>query len=374
MKNTIVVSSNTSWYLFNFRSGLTRALIAAGYEVVAAAPPDDYSLRLEEVGCRFVPLPMDNEGTNPATDLLLLWRLYWLLRRVRPAALLTYTVKPNIYGSMAARALGMRVINNVAGLGAVFIRDTWLTRLVRLMYRLALARSHRVFFQNGDDLTLFIDCGLVREEVAEQLPGSGVDLARFVPAALPVAADRPFRFLLLARMLWDKGIGEFVEAARAIRRERRDVEFCLLGFLDVPNPAAISRAQVQAWVDEGVVYYLGSTDDVRRAIAAADCVTLPSYREGVPRSLLEAAAMERPVIAADSIGCREAVEDGVTGYLCRPRDAGDLTEKMRLMLALSPGQRADMGRRGREKMIREFDERAVIERYLKAVADVAERA
>lgn len=365
----VLIALNTSWNLVNFRGGLIRALAAAGYEVVAVAPPDEYSARLAELGCRYVPVPMDNKGTHPGRDMLLLWRYYWLLRRERPALYLGYTVKPNVYGSLAAHALGIPVVNNISGLGAVFIKDKWLTRLVRALYRLALSRSARVFFQNEDDRRLFVEGRLVRQEVTDRVPGSGVALTRFEAAPLP-AADHPIRFLLIARMLWDKGVGEFVEAARMIRNRGINADFRLLGFLDVQNPAAVSRQEMQAWVDEGVVTYLGATDDVRPYIAEADSIVLPSYREGTPRSLLEAAAMARPIIATDAVGCREVVDDGVNGYLCRTRNAADLADKMQRMIALPPEARAEMGRRGRDKVARQFDEEIVINKYLTTIAEI----
>jgi len=369
----IIIALNTAWNLVNFRAGLIRALAAKGYEVVAVAPYDEYAPRLAALGCRFVALPMDNKGTHPGRDLLLLWRFYWLLRRERPAVYLGYTVKPNVYGSLAAHALGISVVNNIAGLGAVFINDSWLTRLVRGLYRLALLRSVRVFFQNEDDRRLFVGGGLVRQAVTDQVPGSGVDLERFEVTAFPVSRNK-IRFLLIARMLWDKGVGEYVEAARIVKRHSPNVEFCLLGFLDVQNPAAISREQMQTWVEEGVVNFHGATDDVRPHIAEADCVVLPSYREGTPRTLLEAAAMGRPTITSDAVGCREVVDDGVNGLLCRPHDAADLAEKMKRMIALSPEARAEMGRRGREKVERQFDEKIVIRKYLETIAEIVGRS
>lgn len=371
MKPKVLIALNTAWNLLNFRAGLIRALIAAGYDVVAAAPSDKYVSRLLVLGCRFVPLPMDNKGTHPGRDLLLLWRFYRLLQHERPDVYLGYTVKPNVYGSLAAHTLGIPVINNIAGLGAAFIKDGWLTHLVRGLYRLALSRSAKVFFQNDDDRQIFVLGGLAAERISACVPGSGIDLSKFSPTALP--GRSPIRFLLIARMLWDKGVGEFVEAARLLKRCGTNLDFCLLGFLDVQNPAAISRKQINTWVEEGVVRYLGASDDVRAEIAAADCVVLPSYREGTPRTLLEAAAMARPIVTTNAVGCREVVDNGANGYLCRPRDAADLADKIACMAALSSGERETMGLRGREKVEREFDEQIVIRRYLEAIAAILVR-
>lgn len=369
----ILICLNAAWNLYNFRSGLICALVAQGYEVVAVAPNDAYAARLTELGCRFVALPMDNQGTHPGRDAWLLLRFWHLFRQERPNIYLGYTVKPNIYGSLVAHVLGIPVINNIAGLGAVFIKDGWLVRLVRGLYRLALRPATKVFFQNDDDRQLFIAGDLVRAEVADLLPGSGIDLARFpmTPLNDTNTEIRKFRFLLIARMLRDKGVGEYVAAAKLIRQRWPHVECSLLGFLDVQNPAAISRAQMEKWVAEGHVNYLGVSDDVRAEIIAADCVVLPSYREGTPRTLLEAAAMGRPIIATDAAGCREVVDDGKNGLLCKVRDVEDLAAKMEQMLSLTHEQRVEMGGHGRKKMEAEFDEQIVIRRYLDAVAEIA---
>lgn len=366
-RRKVIIALNTAWNLVNFRAGLIRSLVAKGYEVVAVAPNDEYAPRLAELGCRFVALPMDNKGTHPGHDLLLFFRFFNLLRRERPDVFLGYTVKPNVYGSLAAHVLGIPVVNNIAGLGAVFIRDNWLTRLVRQLYKTALSRSRHVFFQNDEDMRLFVEQGLVVADKVSRLPGSGVDLSAFRYEPMLPLENRPFRFLLVARLLWDKGVGEYVEAARMVRRKYPTAKFQLLGFLDVKNPTAVSSTQMDDWVEEGVVEYLGVADDVKPYIAAADCVVLPSYREGVPRSLLEAAAIGRPAVTTDAVGCRDAVDDGVNGLLCRVGDAGDLAEKLLCMIAMTPVERELMGQAGRRKMEFEFDERIVIRRYLEII-------
>jgi len=362
----VVMALNTAWNLVNFRAGLIRALINSGYDVVAVAPADEYVDRVTALGARFVHLPMDRKGTHPGRDLLLLWRFYRLLRQEKPAAYLGFTIKPNVYGSIAAHLLDVPVINNIAGLGTVFGKENWLTRLVRLVYRIALARATRVFFQNNDDQAAFLLMGLVPPHVVERLPGSGVDLARFAYRNPPQRDSvEQLRFILIARLLWDKGVGEFVEAARAVRKNHPQVEFCLLGFIDADDAAAVSRSQVDAWIAEDVITYLGVSDRIEVEIAAADCVVLPSYyREGVPRTLLEAAATGRPIITTDTSGCRDVVKDGVNGFLCRPRDVGDLADKMERIAALSPAEREEMGRQSRSKAEREFDEQIVVKRYL----------
>lgn len=366
-QKTVFIVLNTTWNLVNFRSSLIKALVAAGYRVIAVAPPDDHVPRLMRLGCEYQPLAMDSGGTNPFRDVVLTWRFFLLLKKFQPLAFLPYTPKPNIYGSMAANLLGIPVINNVAGLGSVFIKGGWLAKLVKLLYRTSLAHSKKVFFQNPDDRDFFVAQGLVKYSITDLLPGSGIDLQYFTPTPKP-DIHQPFRFLLLSRMLKDKGIFEFVAAARMLRPKFPDVQFVLLGFLDVENPTAVSRELMAQWQQEGVIQYHGEAQDVRAHIAAADCVVLPSYREGTPRTLLEAAAMAKPIITTTAIGCRQVVEDGINGFACNIADSDDLAHKMALMLNLTSEQRANMGRKGRLKVEREFDQSIVIQRYLTALA------
>ena len=371
-KPRIVISINTSWNIFNFRAGLVRALVAAGYDVVAVAPTDAWSDRLAELGCRFVPLRMDNKGTSPVRDLALLLRYRELLAAERPVAFLGYTIKPNVFGSLAAHSLSIPTINNVSGLGTAFIRRSWLTTVVKFLYRSALGRAARVFFQNHDDRDLFVTEKLVPAAITDVLPGSGVDLIRFAPAPLPAASTGPV-FLLIGRLLGDKGVNEYVEAARSLRQAHPGARFQLLGYLDVENSTAIPRQTVESWVKQGTIEYLGDTNDVRPFIAAADCVVLPSYREGTPRTLLEAAAMARPLVATDVPGCRDVVDAGRNGFLCTPRDVASLAAAMEQVIALTPEQRSGMGAKSRHLAETRYDENIVIARYLEAIAAITAR-
>lgn len=352
----------------NFRSGLIRRMLADGYDVAAIAPPDAHSSILESMGCRFIPLEMDNKGANPLRDLALLRRYHAVLRSLRPMAYLGYTIKPNVYGSLAAQMLGIPTINNVSGLGTAFIRNTWLTPVVKGLYRTAFHRAHTVFFQNEDDRGLFLQHALVVAGRTAVLPGSGIDLTQFNPAAQLPRPPGKRHFLLIARLLRDKGVGEYVDAARAIRARHPDCRFALLGFLDVENRTAVSRAEVDAWVQEGVVEYLGATDDVRPYINEADCVVLPSYREGTARTLLEAAAMGKPLIATDVPGCNNVVSHGVNGYLAKVRSAEDLARQMEIFATLPVPEAEALGRASRAKVEAEFDERLVVDRYLEILA------
>ena len=370
----VLIALNSAWNLLNFRSGLIKALVSQGHQVVLAAPADEHVPALTALGASFVDLPMRSHGTNPLADLWLLWRFVRLLGSERPDVLLTYTAKPNVYGSLAAHWLGIPVVNNIAGLGAVFIREGWLARLLEGLYRLALTRSRRVFFQNPDDEQLFLLKGLVRLGQTALLPGSGVDLKRFQPVPLPCAqsankqpGQRQFVFLMVARLLGDKGVYEYAQAAGLLRDRYPWAEFALLGFLDKSNPNAVTPERLSAWVRSGVLSYWGSSSDVRSELAQADCVVLPSYREGTPRTLLEAAAMGRPLIATDVPGCREVVCDGVNGLLCKPKEAADLARQMEAILCMPQQRIQKMAEASRQWVQARFDEQIVIEQYRQAI-------
>jgi glycosyltransferase involved in cell wall biosynthesis len=370
MNKKIVISVNTAWNIHNFRSGLVRALSRQGYDVMVMAPDDEYSRRLSPLGCRFKMLPMDNNGTSPGRDLALLMKYWRVLQSVRPFVYLGYTIKPNVYGSIAAHGLDIPVINNIAGLGTTFINKTMLTGLVKRLYRASLRKSNRIFFQNSDDRNLFVQAGLAQPEVADVLPGSGIDLQHFVPSPPPPLQNRPFRFLLVARMLKDKGVEEFAAAAEIVRRALPGVQFQLLGPVDAKNPNAVALERIMRWEKDGLVRYLKETDDVRPHMADADCIVLPSYREGVPHSLLEAAAIGRPIITTDVAGCKDVVDHRSNGFLCKVKDAPDLAEKMVHMVRLSHEQRLEMGANGRKKVTLQFDENIVIAKYLNAIGQL----
>ncbi|HVM21993.1 MAG TPA: glycosyltransferase family 4 protein [Sphingomicrobium sp.] len=368
----VALAANDGWNIVNYRAGLIRALQAAGYRIAVLAPPGPHDQAIRDLGISFFPIPLAPRGRSPVADLRTFAAYLRTLRRLRPAALLGFTAKPNIYGSLAAHWLGIPVVNNISGLGAVFASDGPLNRLVTGLYRLSLGRSAKVFFQNPDDRALFEARGVVRRGQAGLLPGSGVDLERFAPRPRP--AGDPFTFLFAARLLWDKGLGEFVEAARRLRAQGTGARFQVLGMIEPASGAAVPRAALAQWESEGILEYLGSTDDVRGPFAAADCLVLPSYyREGTPRVLLEAAAMGIPSITTDTPGCREAVDDGVTGMLCEPRSIDALVSSMERIIAMSAAQRSQLGKAARAKMEREFREELVHRAYLEALSQHALR-
>jgi glycosyltransferase involved in cell wall biosynthesis len=370
----VAVIANTTWYVFNFRRNLMSALQRTGHEVVAIAGTDDYVARLTAAGFRHCGVPLSVAGMNPLREWVSVVALRSRLREERPDVVLTYTPKASIYTAIALLGSRTPTIVNVSGLGRAFVRGGWLKHVVHGMYRLALRRAHTVVFQNADDEALFISEGLVAAEHAVRVPGSGVDLDTFQPR--PVAPEEDMQsphFLMVARLIWEKGVAEFVEAARQVKVHHSAARFTLLGPPELSAESGATIEHLSRWRAEQLVHHAGSTDDVRPFLANADCVVLPSYREGVPRSLLEAAAMARPIITTDVAGCRAVVDDGLNGFLCRAQDAKHLAETMLRFSQLSLRERDDMGRRGRAKVEQEFDERLVIARYLDLIAAAAGR-
>ncbi|MBB5497162.1 glycosyltransferase family 4 protein [Paraburkholderia sp. MM5384-R2] len=358
----ITLVCNTAWAIYTYRQRLIRTLIGRGVDVTVLAPRDRTFELLAAMGCRCIELPMASKGTSPGEDLRTLVALYRQYRTIRPHVVFHYTIKPNIYGSIAAKLAGVQSVAVTTGLGYVFIQHSRAAQIAKRLYRFAFRFPREVWFLNRDDQAAFIDGKLlVHPERARLLHGEGVDLEQF--AFTPLRERAEFRFVLIGRLLWDKGVGEYVEAARQLRARYRHARFQLLGPVGVDNPSAITRDEVAAWEQEGVIEYLGEAHDVRPFIADADCVVLPSYREGVPRTLMEASAMGRPIVATDVPGCREVVADGLNGLLCEARNAQSLAASLARMLDMSGAERRAMAERGRQKVATEFDERMVVETY-----------
>jgi|GEM_PF-68378 len=367
----IALVCNMAWAMYTYRQGLLRALIRAGAQVTIIAPRDDTSDALAAMGCRCIDLPLSAKGTNPVHDLRTLGALYRHYRALRPHVVFHYTIKPNIYGSIASWLARVPSVAVTTGLGYVFIQQSRTAQVAKKLYRFAFRFPREVWFLNRDDEAAFVDQHLLAHpERARLLHGEGIDLDQYPYTPLPTHHDDAFTFLLIGRMLWDKGVGEYVEAARQLRARYPHARFCLLGPTGVHNPEAILREEVRAWESEGVIEYLDQTQDVRPFIAGADCVVLPSYREGVPRTLMEACAMGRPVVATDVPGCRDVIVHGENGLLCDARNAASLAQALAQMLQMDALARCAMGVRGRQKMAQEFDERHVIQRYREEVHQI----
>lgn len=290
------------------------------------------------------------------------------LKTIKPDCVLTFTIRPAIYGNIVTRTLGYPTLSNITGIGPLFENNGYAYRAARALYKVALKKTKKIFFQNYDDLNLFVEKGYIKKENSIKIPGSGINYEKYSPRAKTVQ-DNKFRFLFISRLIKDKGVFEYVEAARIIKKKYPEVVVQLLGPLWLQNlkDNAVTEADLKAWKEEGCIEYLGETTDVRNFICNADCVTLPSYREGTSNVLLESASMEKPLVSCNVTGCKEIIEDGNTGFLCKARDAEDLADKMIKMYELTDQERIEMGKKGREKVIREYAKKIVIDAYLKEI-------
>lgn len=369
----VLLFANTEWYLYNFRRSLAVALRDAGHEVLLVSPPGPYGEKLQALGFRWIAAPMDRRSLNPLREALLVNWLRRLMKTERVDLVHSFTIKCVVYGALAARFAGVNArVNAVAGMGYVFTSDDRKARalrpLVRRLMGAALGGNNtRLVLQNPDDVRLFEQAKLVAADRIRLIPGSGVDCSRFFPAPenpAPAAPQaRRLRVVLPARLLWDKGVAEYAKAAGLLRAEGRAIDFLLAGAPDPGNPAAVPEATVQGWVDEGLLQWLGHVDDMPALFRSVDVVALPSYREGLPKGLIEAAAAEKTLVTTDVPGCREVVDHERNGLLVPARDAAALADAI-ARLDDDPGLRARLAAAAREKALAEFDEQRVIRRTL----------
>jgi glycosyltransferase involved in cell wall biosynthesis len=370
----IVLFANTDWYLFNFRLSLARRLRELGHDLLLLSPPGDYGAKLVGMGFDWRALPMERRSLNPIAEARLVNHLAGLLRRERPDIVHGFTIKPAVYGSIAARLAGVKGrVNAVAGLGYVFISDEPRARLLRPLVRRLLktafsGKDARLILQNPDDLALFREAGLVAEERVRIIPGSGVDTSRFTPGRARRTGE-PLEVLLATRLLWDKGLAEFIDAARILKAQGRNIRFLLAGEPDPGNPASVPVEAVRAWVDEGVVEWLGHVDDMPGLLGSVDVVVLPSYREGLPKTLIEAAACARPLITTDVPGCRQVVSHEADGLLVAVREHEPLVHAI-ARLDDDHELASRLGAAAREKALAQFDERIVVERTIEVYREL----
>ena len=356
MKFVLISPKNRTVY--NFRGELVKEIIQKGYEVVVTGPDQTDADRIAALGARFVEIPMNKTGTSVRGDLKYCGRLTELLKREKPDATLGYTVKPVIYGAIAAKRAGVKNISSlITGGGYTFIATSFKARvlglIVRTLYRIGLGKADHVIFQNPDDLKEFTEKGLVRADKCRYVNGSGVNLERFELSALP----ENISFFCLSRLLKSKGVCEYLEAARIVKEKHPEVKFYLLGKYETAMQDAVAKEYVEAFIKDGIVERFGETNDVRPYYAMSSVYVLPSYREGTPRTVLEAMAMGRPVITTDSQGCRECV-NGENGFLVPVKDAQAVAEKM-LWFVEHPDEIERMGQESRRLVEDKFDVKKV---------------
>lgn len=353
MKFVLISPKNRT--VWNFRGDLINEIIAKGYEVVVTGPDQTDVDRIEALGARFVEIPMNKTGTSVLGDIRYCQALMKFLKTERPDVTLGYTVKPCVYGAIAAKRAKVRNINSlVTGGGYTFIATSLKARvlglIVRTLYRFGFSKADHVIFQNDDDLNEFTEKGLVNREKCASVNGSGVNMDHFEPAPLPETVT----FFMLSRLLKSKGVGEYLEAARTVKENHPEVRFCLLGKYETAMQDALDKDYVEAFIRDGIIERFEETNDVRPYYAQCSVYVLPSYREGTPRTVLEAMAMGRPIITTDTQGCRETVKDGVNGFLVPVRDSKAVAEKMEWFIG-HPDRIATMGADSREYCTEKFD-------------------
>ena len=365
VKKRIAFVANTSWSIYKFRLYLIERLLKEGFTVYVLAPRDPYSEKFEYFnGLTYIELQhFHGKSRSPIKDLRLYRELYRHYCQLRPHLIFHYTIKANLYGTRAAARARIPSVSVITGLGYAFAGKGWIQRGVKMGYRRQLKKCAETWFLNEDDRQAFISQRLVPPQKTFLLPGEGVDTGHFFPS--PYESDnKPVTFLLIGRLIRHKGIYEYVRAAEQLRQQGLSVRCQLLGFYDDNSPVAISPKQVIQWTDQGIVTYLGDTDDVRPLIEAADCIVLPSYREGMPLSLLEGASMCKALIATDTPGCRTIIENGVNGYLCREKDGAHLAQKMADYYHLPAAQKRQMGIEGRDRVLQHYTREHIAAIYL----------
>ncbi|MBY6186838.1 glycosyltransferase family 4 protein [Marinobacter hydrocarbonoclasticus] len=375
----ILIVSNTSWFVYNFFLSSVTEFLKNGNRVTILAPEDNTSNKLKNFGCGFAAVEIDRSGMDFRKEVKTLYHFFKVMKKLRPDCVLNFTAKVNIYSTLAATSLRIPVVNSVAGLGQIFLEGGFKSMIGKGMLRISQPLAQHTVFQNRQDLNTYIKHHLVRPEKTSKTNGIGIQLGHFQPVEAP--DDGVVRFVVVSRMIFSKGIAEFVKAAEKVRAHYAlkkeagfqvpEVEFALLGFSDPGNPQAISEEQLEEWHNQRLVNYLGSTDNVFDVVKKYDCVVLPSYyREGVPQCLIEAAAMAKPIITTDNPGCRDTVEHGKTGLLVQPRDVADLAGAMITLIELGHKQRLVMGSKARRMAAKDFCHLRVAQHYLDKIEQV----
>lgn len=364
MKGNILVLTNNIGGLHSFRKEVMEAIVDAGYEVYISEPDDDERVRyFEEIGCHIIKTNFNRRGMNPLADFKLMLKYRKMIKQLKPAAVLSYTIKPNVYGGMACRLTHTPLLANVTGLGDALENGGWLQKLTVFLYKTGISKAKRVFFQNSTNRNFCIKYGIA-DDKSVLLPGSGVNLKHHVFQGYP--ADGTIKFLYISRMLIDKGAEEFFEAAQFIKKKHTDTEFQVLWPLEGPL-----QNKMNELAEKGVVVDLGSTTDVRPYLRNVHCTIMPSYHEGMSNVNLESAANGRPVITTNVPGCRETVEDGKTGYLVEAKSAKSLIIGIERFLALPYNQKVQMGKFAREKVEKDFDRQIVVDAYLNEIEKIS---
>lgn len=369
----IAIVANKVNQILNFRLGLIKGLIGEGHEIYIFSHNDKkFSYedantelkKLEDLGCKFESVEFSNHSKNPFSDLQYMITLRKLYKKNKIDFALHFTIKPNIFGTLATVRLKTKPINNVTGLGYSFLKENLTNKLIKLLYKISFRFSYKVFFQNYDDRDLFLENKLVNKDIVDRLPGSGMDIEEYYPMEKNEEYEG-IRFLFIGRLSYAKGAEIYIKAAKKIKEKYENIEFKMIGQIYEEDKNSLTKEYIMNFNNKNIINYCGVSSDIRQQIRNVDCVILPSYyREGVPRSLIESASMGKPIITTDNVGCRDIVEDGYNGFLCKPKSVESLVEQIEKFLKLTQEKRDDLGKNGRTKVEKEFDEKIVIEKYL----------
>jgi glycosyltransferase involved in cell wall biosynthesis len=365
LTKTITLSANSSWYLYNFRQSTIREAILRGYKVVCISPEDNYHSRLIDMGCNHQPINFYSNSTNPFLDFMIFCKFFIAYKKIRPDMAFHFTIKNNIYGTLAARLLRIPAVNNVSGLGTAFISFSVSSLIVKLLYKISQPFAYKVFCQNVEDYDYLINSKLVSKKSLALLPGSGVDLKRFNSSLIENKHNKnsTFTFLFAGRMLRDKGLLELISAVQQVNQGKLRCKLTLCGFSDVDNISAISKDELNSFSLIQGIDWIGPSDSIEEVLASVDCVVLPSYREGMPKILLEAGAMGLPSLASDVPGCRNVIQDGVNGLLFKPKNIQSLEHAIKQMLDMKDSERKLMGLNAKEIIEKHFNEQIVVNAF-----------
>ncbi len=367
----IVLSANSCWYLYNFRSSTIKKLIKEKYKVFCIVPKDSFYKDLISLGCELIFIDFESKSLNPINNIYLIIKFWKIYKKIKPFIIFNFTIKNNIFGSFAASLLNIPVINNVSGLGTSFINNNLLSKIVLLLYKLSQKKVLYLYFQNEEDKEYFINKKIILIDKAKILPGSGVNTNRFHPKLFfNKRKDNIFRLFYFGRFIYDKGLLELIKAFEKVKKNYPNCELWLAGSIDPKNKTSISQKTIDSWKQIPGVSIYNQTNKIENLLSQVDCVVLPSYREGLPKSLLEACSMELPVLATNVPGCRSIIEDGINGFLFLPKDIESLLEALIKIINMPIKIRKEMGYKGRKLIKQKFNEEIVIEEILKNIKEV----
>ncbi len=367
----IGVIANTAWNLYHFRSDLIRHLRLHHNVVYAIAPADGFEGRLTAVCDGYEEIKkLQRKGTNAFSDLALYHELVAIMKRQKLDVVLCYTVKPNIYGTLAAHRLGIPVINTITGLGFTFLENRLINKVVVRLYKYALEKSSRIIFQNKDDRHLFIKEGIVKAGKTSLIRGSGIDVEKFHPTLNTIVHNGRLNFLFIGRFLYDKGVIELLQGFSLAAEKNSSIHLHMVGDTDEGNPASVSNADLAQYRQREEIHFHGYQENVIPYLAKADVVVLPSYREGTPRVLLEGMSMAKPVIATNVPGCKDMVKNGMNGFLVKVKSGEELAHAILKMAALSIEERMEMGITGRKNVVEHYSSEAIIREYDFVLSDL----